>query len=563
MSTTKDEIRELTEALEQKVDPYERIDLLLQLAFLCERVDSGRSLEYAVEAVASSEALDDPDRCARSYMALANACNLSSNYSEAIAHYRKALKIYRSIGSPVGQGNALNALGIVYKNRSAHADALRDFTSASEFFQQAEDNIRLAAVFNNIGTVHDVVGSYEKALEAYLRALWIYEQERNERNAAIVTGNIANIYYYVGDHDRSLEYRLKALDIVERLDDEFGVAHLLGNLSSIYKTRQEYDRALEILERAQAKFSALGERRYEAVTQVQIGSIQALQGKRAQAIRQLKKAARSLHEIGARGDYCEALLQMGRIQTQRDALDEAIEALVEALAVASNVGTEEIVVNIHQALFDAYRKSGRLSKAIHHLELYSSLRESRGSAERQRAIASMQTRFDVERIEREREFFRERAAYMESIADQRSKELSMNAAHLVRTNNLLQSLRLSIRNALETADDVRRKTLVEMQESVESALRSGEDWKRFEEMYQLVHHDFIHQLSEKCPDLSNTELKICALLNIHLSNKEIGDLLCVSARTVESHRYRIRKKLGLESDMNLSAYMAGLHRSGE
>lgn len=557
------QIEELAELLEREVDALGRVGLLLRLESLCERSDSNRALEYAVEAVRISESIGDPELHARSLMSLANVHSNIANYTEAIVCCRKALKIYRSIESLVGQGNALNSLGIVYKNRSAFADALRDFTAAAEFFEQAGDNIRCAAVFNNIGAVHDTIGNYEKALEAYLKALRIYEGEKIEVNSAIVTGNIANIYYYIGDHDLSLEYRLKALEILERLRDDFSIAHLLGNLSANYKERKEYDRALEILERARSIFRVLGERRHEGVTLVRIGSIQALQGKPAQAIRQLKKAARSLHEIGARIDYSEALLQIGRIHLQRESVDEAIKVLEEGMAAAHDIGSEEAVMNFHHALFDAFRRCGRLDKAISHLELYSILRENCRSAERQRTIVGMQTRFDVETIQREREFFRERAAYLESIADQRSKELSMNAAHLVRTNSLLQMLRFSIRKALESTDDARRTTLKEMQESIDLALRSGEDWKRFEEMYQLVHHDFIHQLSEKYPGLSNTELKISALLNINLSNKEIGDLLCISARTVESHRYRIRKKLGLNPDINLSAYMAGISRADE
>jgi len=65
-------------------------------------------------------------------------------------------------------------------------------------------------------------------------------------------------------------------------------------------------------------------------------------------------------------------------------------------------------------------------------------------------------------------------------------------------------------------------------------------------------------LAERCPRLTPTELKVCALLKINLSNKEVGKLLSVSLRNVESHRYSIRKKLGLPSETNLSSYLAGL-----
>ena len=156
------------------------------------------------------------------------------------------------------------------------------------------------------------------------------------------------------------------------------------------------------------------------------------------------------------------------------------------------------------------------------------------------------------------EFHRERADYTERIAEQRSEELSMMAMHLVGKNKLLQNIHLGMKDVLEGATNASSSRLNDLLHQVEEDLRSGDDWQRFEEMYQLVHHDFIKKLSEQYPKLSGTELKVCALMHINLSNKEIADLLCISSRTIESHRYRIRKKMGLSGDINLAGYLAGL-----
>jgi DNA-binding CsgD family transcriptional regulator len=49
-------------------------------------------------------------------------------------------------------------------------------------------------------------------------------------------------------------------------------------------------------------------------------------------------------------------------------------------------------------------------------------------------------------------------------------------------------------------------------------------------------------LLKKYPNLSLTELKLCALLVLNISSKEIGELTSRSVRTIELTRYNIRKK---------------------
>jgi DNA-binding CsgD family transcriptional regulator len=45
---------------------------------------------------------------------------------------------------------------------------------------------------------------------------------------------------------------------------------------------------------------------------------------------------------------------------------------------------------------------------------------------------------------------------------------------------------------------------------------------------------------------------------MNLSSKEIAPLMNISYRGVELHRYRLRKKLSLTADENLSTFMINL-----
>jgi two-component system response regulator DegU len=64
----------------------------------------------------------------------------------------------------------------------------------------------------------------------------------------------------------------------------------------------------------------------------------------------------------------------------------------------------------------------------------------------------------------------------------------------------------------------------------------------------------------KSSDLSDRETLIVRLLCQELTNKEIGDRLGLSERTIENHRYRILEKLSLKSTIGLVryAYEAGI-----
>jgi len=85
--------------------------------------------------------------------------------------------------------------------------------------------------------------------------------------------------------------------------------------------------------------------------------------------------------------------------------------------------------------------------------------------------------------------------------------------------------------------------------------KSNEDWDRFAIYFDQVHNNFLHILKTKYPQLSPTDLKLCAYLRLNLSSKEIAHILNISLKGVEVSRYRIRKKLNLPTETNLYDFL--------
>lgn len=84
------------------------------------------------------------------------------------------------------------------------------------------------------------------------------------------------------------------------------------------------------------------------------------------------------------------------------------------------------------------------------------------------------------------------------------------------------------------------------------------EWETFETNLNQIHNEFITKLSKKYPHLTSKDIKLCIYLKMNMSSKEIAPLMNISFRGVELHRYRLRKKLELNQEDNLSSFLSSI-----
>jgi DNA-binding NarL/FixJ family response regulator len=82
-----------------------------------------------------------------------------------------------------------------------------------------------------------------------------------------------------------------------------------------------------------------------------------------------------------------------------------------------------------------------------------------------------------------------------------------------------------------------------------------EEWKNTLRNLKLSEQGFFKKLLEIYPDLTTNDLRLCSYLRMNLSTKEIAKLLNISTRAVEISRYRLRKKMSMEHDTNLTEFL--------
>ena len=100
-----------------------------------------------------------------------------------------------------------------------------------------------------------------------------------------------------------------------------------------------------------------------------------------------------------------------------------------------------------------------------------------------------------------------------------------------------------------------RQQLLLINNRIDANMQSDEVLARIEQQFDLIHNNFMKRLHARHPDLSNNERMMCAYLKMNLSTKEIAPLLNISVRGVETMRYRLRKKFGVEREDSLVDYL--------
>lgn len=126
---------------------------------------------------------------------------------------------------------------------------------------------------------------------------------------------------------------------------------------------------------------------------------------------------------------------------------------------------------------------------------------------------------------------------------------------------------LSIAKQTEMIDNIQgildsEKDFNKLKSEIRKAIKINEvnkhEWEIFETNLNQIHNEFIITLSKKFPNLTPKDIKLCVYLKMNLSSKEIAPMMNISFRGVELHRYRLRKKLNLTQDENLSKFLLSL-----
>jgi DNA-binding CsgD family transcriptional regulator len=182
--------------------------------------------------------------------------------------------------------------------------------------------------------------------------------------------------------------------------------------------------------------------------------------------------------------------------------------------------------------------------------------EKRLIRHRQKLLEEQEEKLRQQRLSSERKIMEIQNENLQSEIKNKSQQIANVAINVVRKNEILEEIRDELKQVKqEMGQQLPNIHYQKLLSSIERNVAGKEDWLLFEENFHEVHEEFFTRLRLVCPSISPSELRLAACLRMNLSSKEMAPALGISTRGVEIKRYRLRKKLDLDNDTNISDFM--------
>jgi DNA-binding CsgD family transcriptional regulator len=169
--------------------------------------------------------------------------------------------------------------------------------------------------------------------------------------------------------------------------------------------------------------------------------------------------------------------------------------------------------------------------------------------EQEKLIKENKRKIDMMQFKQNEEIMRIKNEQLEDNIEKKNKELAISTMAFIKKNQFMNSLLIDLEPASTNP------TVSRVLRTIKRSLKNDDDWEFFEQAFDNADKDFLKRLKQTHELLTNHDLKLCAYLRLNLSSKEIAPLLSISVKSVDIKRYRLRKKMDLDHNQNLTEYI--------
>ena len=136
------------------------------------------------------------------------------------------------------------------------------------------------------------------------------------------------------------------------------------------------------------------------------------------------------------------------------------------------------------------------------------------------------------------------------------RELLTKTLHLNEKQQIVDHLQLDLTEIAGTIPADSRSRINKLIRFLKSHTTAKQGWDDFELWFTEVHTNFYINLREASSGLSESELKVCALLRLNLVTKDVAKVMNIQTASINIYRHRIRKKLNLRTEENLTTFLS-------
>lgn len=504
---------------------------------------------------------------ARALLAIGSAHHVLSAFEAAKIALEEARAIFERADAEAGLSDALHKLAALNYDRGLSREALQLATRALRTRQRLNDDQRLADTLIVIAQIHHRDGDQAKALRYAMRSLDHAIAIKNAGREAIALQTMGAVYSDTDMPAEALEQYERSLQCYGAVGDKAGEAGCLYRIGQLQYRKGDLAAARQRLEEALGRYDDLGEKLGSVIVLNQLVAVHLESNELAAAEKASNTALARTNDLGQSGAVVDALGNAADIAVRRGDHAAALNHLHNGLQQARSSEYLPGISRLTGILQDVYEALGDYEAALKLARESATLRVELTRRENANEVRIFKTKAELAAARSESERLKHESERLRLSVEHQTRELSSMALHLIERKSFLEELRRTLSAASTPTDNRggadRGPRTSELERNIRLAIKkiaekidSEGDFQAFDDQLNIVHDDFLQLLARQFPQLTSTERKVCVLLRLDLSTKDIAGILHISPLTVNTHRRRIRSKLGLRRTSLISFLLA-------
>lgn len=442
----------------------------------------------------------------------------------------------------------LDSITKKYKDEGNIEDAVKLNINALKHFEKEKNEEGLATAYINIGNLLCTLSKYKESLIYLNKARTEMKKVKNPKLNSRLYNEYGRNYALLGLFDQSNKNLDKGIQYTKKIPDlkqknyqlYYSYAWKWYNFDKLDKPD-----SVDSMQRKCLKISS------EPIVFIQI-AYKFIKNKK-----HLDSAKYYLDKALASADRypieqkASTLMNFGELYKAQGNNEKALDYYLQSLIILKRIKNNVDIRTAYKNISESYKALNNIEKAAEYSDLHSDL------SDKMKDNAKVALNIAVESLEKEKQ----------AEQDQERRKLyfliftviifSLVTIYFIRKAYLKkQKHKDELIEVKSTETDELKKKINSSFEEVANLAKANDPFflVRFKEVYP----EFYNNLISRHPNLSDHDMKFCAYIRLDLSTKEIVEFENISKRTVEAKKYRLKKKLELSTETDLTKWIKEL-----
>ncbi|MGX7666219.1 tetratricopeptide repeat protein [Flavobacterium pedocola] len=518
---SQNDVSKLIDSLTYNLPDKEKARISLKIADELKSLDWKRSLHYIEYSEKLVNNLDSDEITAENNEKIADIYNEKDAFDIALTYYLKAYGYYQENNVGEKKYHLENSLAIIYARLNNKQKALLYFNNVLKHHREKKNTIFIAKALNNIGTLYMSSGTLDSAMVNFKESLRLTEKLNDDKLKAILFNNLGICYTRLNIFKEAKSYFDRSLEAAGKTDDK-NKAWIYNSISKLYLLKKEPDSALSYAQKAAV---LLKDEKFSFEN---------------------KNALINIYKSYLlKGDYKNAASYFETYDEIRDSLNIEGKAMnVEKIKLEQEYKENEEVRLLKESKENFKYYIIGLSLVTVMLFL---------------SILLIKYRNKLSKAQLEKDLSEAKQKELDANLELKNKELITHSMMEIQRTEIVEQI---IDDLKELKTQAPKKDSQQTIDLIIKQLDKKDNnglWEEFELHYGHVNESFYNILNERHPELTYRDKRLCALLKLNLTTKEIAQITGQSIKSLENARTRLRKKLNLtNTNHDLVTYLVNL-----